>query len=276
MISKEGTFRPPESMTRYLKRHLRRCLSKEEREALFKEHPRPDLESCSPPQADKFMTEYLGKRFPKEFDSKMSKVQTAVLAIVRPLTSAWRSLLEEGLEGDQDLMVPATEVLALCQRTLCLVGNAAEMVSQERRAKILDTVDPSWAKFGTESFPDTGKFLFGDDFKSSLAERVEKDSALSKAVALTKRGKSPAQLQPSSSHFRRGRYRTVQFFPRGPPAGYGSRQGKNPYHTTRDLPHSGSQLTRRPYQTQRFGQRPQFHEPCLPADPPFPRPQPKK
>ena len=206
----------------------------------------------------------------------MSKVQTAVLAIVRPLTSAWRSLLEEGLEGDQDLLVPATEVLALCQRTLCLVGNAAEMVSQERRAKILDTVDPSWAKFGTESFPDTGKFLFGDDFKSSLADRVEKDSALSKAVALTKRGKSPAQLQPSSSHFRRGRYRTVQFFPRGPPAGYGSRQGKNPYHTTRDLPHGGNQFTRRPYQTQRFGQRPQFHEPRLPADPPFPRPQPKK
>ena len=82
-----------------------------------------------------------------------------------------------GIERNQDLLVPATEVLALCQRTLHVVNDAAEMVSQEWHPKILDTMDPSWEKFGTKSFPNTGKFLFGNDFKSFLADRVEKDWA---------------------------------------------------------------------------------------------------
>ena len=33
--AKDGTFQTPKSMRKYLEKHLRRCLSKEEREALF-------------------------------------------------------------------------------------------------------------------------------------------------------------------------------------------------------------------------------------------------
>ena len=81
--SREGTFKPPNPMERYLKKHLRRCLSKEEREALFKEHPLPDIDACTPPKPDKYLMDHLGKRFPKDFDSRLNKVQTAVLAITR-------------------------------------------------------------------------------------------------------------------------------------------------------------------------------------------------
>ena len=55
---KEGTFAVPKPISSYLSKHVKRCLSKEEREALFKEHPCPDLDACL---VDKYMSEFLGK-----------------------------------------------------------------------------------------------------------------------------------------------------------------------------------------------------------------------
>ena len=268
--SKEGTFKPPRPMERYLGKHLKRCLSKEEWDALIKEHPLPDINACVPPKADKYLSDYLGRRFPRDQDAKLNKVQLAVLAIARPVVSAWQGLIESGINEDTDMSVPAEEVLTICQRTLCLIGNASELISQERRSKILESIDPAWTKYAQDSFPKAGKTLFGDDFKSALVDRVEKDTALSKAVAMAKRAKNTSQTGPS--HFtRRDGQRSSQFFRRGPPAGYGSRRGKNPHHTSRDLGVTGGGVpyTRRmqPFpQFQRFGQRPQFHEPCFPTD----------
>jgi hypothetical protein len=111
--SREGTFKPPKPMERYLKKHLRRC---QEREALFKEHPLPDIDACTPPKPDKYLMDHLGKCFPKDFDSRLNKVQTAVLAITRPVVSTWQSLLEGGLEEDPEVLVAEVEVLSLCQR----------------------------------------------------------------------------------------------------------------------------------------------------------------
>ena len=37
-------------MIEYLDKQLRRCLPKEEREAIFKQHPRPDLACCLAPK----------------------------------------------------------------------------------------------------------------------------------------------------------------------------------------------------------------------------------
>ena len=185
--AKDGTFQTPKSMRKYLEKHLRRCVSKEEREALFKEHPKPDLPVCAPPRVDKFMTDFLGKRLPKERDHDLSKIQAAVLVCVRPLTSAWQQLLENGLENDQEMRVPAIEVLTLIQCTLCMVGNASKQISQIRRARILEAVDKSWSKFAeTEVSPDNG-FLFGENFRSRLTKDVEEDSSLAKALSVTRR-----------------------------------------------------------------------------------------
>ena len=51
------------------------------------------------------------------------------------------------------MTVPATEVLAMIQQTLCLIGSASEHTSQARRAKILEAIDPHGKKFSEESFP---------------------------------------------------------------------------------------------------------------------------
>ena len=62
--SKEGTTKVPKTIQKYLDRHLKHCLSKDEREALFREHPRPDLEVTIAPKVDKYISDFLGKKFP--------------------------------------------------------------------------------------------------------------------------------------------------------------------------------------------------------------------
>ena len=124
---KEGTFKPSKTMKHYLAKHLRRRLAREEREALLKEHPLPDMGACATPKADNSQATW-ASAFPKT-DSKFSKVQLAVLDIASPAVSAWQGLVKSGLEEDLERSVFAVEVLALCQRTLCMVGNVSKLTS---------------------------------------------------------------------------------------------------------------------------------------------------
>jgi len=270
--SKEGTMKVSKPIQRYLDKHLKHCLTKEEREALFKEHPRPDLEATLAPKVDKYISDFLGKKFPREQDTELMKIQTAVLACIRPLTSAWQELLEEGLEQNAEMMVPAREVLALIQRSLCLIGNASEYVSQTRRTKILETIEKSWGKFGADEYK-TSDTLFGKEFQSSLTGKVEKDVALSKAVSIMKRSQRSKE-QSSSSSKREGQSYT-RFFRGGPPAKYGGRQGKNSYPYT---PQSLQWREREPGRGRRPFNHPRsqrYHEPKLPQGDPNPQVQKK-
>ena len=110
---------------------MKRCLSKEEREALIKDHPRPDSPSCKVPAVDKYIKEFLGKRFPKEEDGELAKIQAAALLPVCPLASGWNSLLESGANEDPDMLVPVADVITMIQQTICLIGNASEFISDE-------------------------------------------------------------------------------------------------------------------------------------------------
>ena len=209
------------------------------------------------------MTDYLGKRFPKEHDTELTRLQTSVLSIVRPLSSAWQHLLEQGLEEDPTMVVPATEVLLLAQCTLCLVGNASELISQARRTRILEAIDKTWAKYGSEEFSSAHETLFGEEFQESLTKKVEKDSALSKAAFMTK--KSAKQRISDRTEGQR----KDQFFRGSPPAKYGGRQGKSffPYSTPQ-FRRSDTPKSRNNHQgyfhRQNQGQRSLFHEPKLP------------
>ena len=108
------------------------------------------------------MVDFLGKRLPRSHDSELSKIQSSVLAVMHPLTSAWQHLADGGLEDDPELLVPGTEVMSLVQCTLCMLGNASELISQTRRSKILEAVNPSWGKYGPGDFPSCqGHTLWG-------------------------------------------------------------------------------------------------------------------
>ena len=133
---------------------------------------------CSlPPKVDKFILDFLGKKFPREHDASLTKLQTVVLAIARPLSSAWLQLVEKGQEEEPNMLLPASEVMMLIQCSLCLVGNASELISQTRRVKILEQIDRSWSKYGTDPFPSPQGTLFGDEFQETLIKKVEKDLA---------------------------------------------------------------------------------------------------
>ena len=109
------------------------------------------------------------------------------------------------IHGQVLYVVPATEVLSLVQHTLCLVGNSSELVSQIRRSKILEAGDLSWAKYGTDDFPSAKAMLFGEEFQENLTKSVEKDSALSKALSISRKEKkehTTLSSLPSTSHSR--------------------------------------------------------------------------
>ena len=74
-----------------------------------------------------------------------------------------------------DMMVLATEVLAMIQCTLCFISSASEQISQARRAKILEAIDPAWKRFSDETFPSAKGTLFGEQFQFALKDRMEKD-----------------------------------------------------------------------------------------------------
>jgi len=262
--SSEGTFEAPGVIRSYVDKHFRRCLSKEEREALFREHPKPDAESCSVPQVDKFITDFLGKNMPRDSEGVLCKIQAATLASARPLLSAWQNLLREGVQEEPDMMVPAAEVLAMIQRTLCLIGSASEQISRARRAKILEAIDPAWKKFSEDSFSSAKGTLFGEDFQSSLKDRVEKDTAISKAVAISKRGRK----EPIPTTRKEGR-RSNRFFRGGPPGRYGARQGRSFFPCSTSVQREqtpGFGRERQQFSVPRFGRKPLYHDPRLPQD----------
>ena len=86
------------------------------------------------------------------------------MATIRPAVAAWQALLEGGADEDPETPVSAAEVLSLCQRTICILGNDSALIS---RSKILETVDPSWSKYGMDHPSKAAGTLFGDEFKSN-------------------------------------------------------------------------------------------------------------
>ena len=93
------------------------------------------------------------------------------------------------MEDDLSIELPAAQVLTLIQCTLCMVGNASELVSQTRRAKILEVADKSWAKFAEAENPPSEGALFGEQFRSLISKKVEANNSLSKALSITKRAR---------------------------------------------------------------------------------------
>lgn len=78
------------------------------------------------------------------------------------------------MEEDTSMTVPATDVLEMIQRSLCLIGNASEFISQARRSKVLEAIKPSHGAHMPEGNR-TNDTLFGKVFQASLTSKVEAD-----------------------------------------------------------------------------------------------------
>ena len=99
----------------------------------------------------------------------------------------WAELIDNGLLSNPDAMVNVYDVLSVAQRTMVLLGNVNEMLSQFRCCKIFAAVDPSLMQYGKKPQPDRGKYLLSSGFTKYLKGEVETDSSLAEVVSLLKR-----------------------------------------------------------------------------------------
>lgn len=205
----------PRPIEKYFDKHFRRSLSKEERTAMLKRHPKPDIDAAVPPKLDSFVADFAGKKLDKARDSQLSKIQGAMLYAASPLTNLWADLIEQGLVNDPEAAIHVSDVLEIVQRSLVLLGNANSLISETRRESALESIHPSLRKYGKGEFTNAKADLFGQDFKETLVKKVEADSALSKAVNIVSKSAgstSKVYQKPSGSRFfgsRTSRYGAV-------------------------------------------------------------------
>ena len=109
------------------------------------------------------------------------------------------------------MVVPGSKVLTLLQRTLCMIGNASQLISQTRRSKILETVDRSWSKFGSDNFPSAKDTLF-EIFTPPSQARWKKTLHSPRQL---RSQKSKREKETSTFSSRRKEQRNVTFFFKG-------------------------------------------------------------
>lgn len=254
----EYTFEAQAVINQYLEKHLRRTLDKDTRTQMHKTHPVPKTPATAkPPQVDKFIKDHLAARFPSREDGELSRVQSALLKTSGPIACLWSELIENGMLEDPNASVNVLDVLDIMQRTIVLLGNANELLSQVRRSNLLQIADSALAKYGQDPQPEAGEFLFGPGFAAKLKDQVETDSSLTKIVRSL-----PSRSHRFSPYVHKQRFsstisRTRQQFFRGSPAGNrGTRQGGARTSQYRGQPRGrGTSHSRHCYQSPVHGSR---------------------
>lgn len=154
---------------------------------MHKAHPLPRTPVMKVPKVDRFVLDHLHQRFPKSRDAELGTIQSALLRAAGPLSCLWSELLDNDLLKEEESMINVHDVLNVVQRTLVLLGNANELISQTRRCNILRAVDQGLEKYGKEPRSKSQEFLFGNEFCSQLKAQVESDKALTQVVQLSHR-----------------------------------------------------------------------------------------
>ena len=196
------------TVRKYIEKHFCRSLSKQERTAMLKRHPKPDTEAAVPPKLDNFISDFAGKKLDKARDAQLARIQGAVLYAANPLTCLWSDLADQGLTQDPKAAILVSDVLDIVQRSLVLLWNANNLISETRRETALESIHPSLKKYGKGDFSNSKCDLFGQEFKDGLVKKVEADAALFKAVSIVARSVGTTgkiyQKQPSGQHFSQG------------------------------------------------------------------------
>ena len=125
-------------------------------------------------------------RYPKQ-DGELAKLQSAMLKVCGPMMCMWSDLIEQNLIEDPDATISVHDVLEIIQRSLVLLGNTNEMLSQMRRTNLLKLADESLGKYAQDLPSQAGELLFGPEFAKHLQDKVEADVLLAKAVATSQR-----------------------------------------------------------------------------------------
>ena len=153
-----------------------------------REIPLPNCHALRCLQADDTIKDFMDKDFPKKTDDRYKRMQSAVNASVAPALNLWRDLDEQGISTGQGGLVPVDSVLDVIQRTVVLVGNASNYISQCRRDNVIAKMEfrnkglASIMKSVCKKHKPEGDLLFGSAVHKALTERAETVSALKKVA----------------------------------------------------------------------------------------------
>ena len=114
----EFKMKVSKTVRKYVEKHFRRSLSKDERTAVPKRHPKPDTEAVAPPKLDTFISDFASKKLDKACDAQLSRIQGAVLYVANPLTCLWSDLADQGLTQDPKAAILVSDVLDIIERSL--------------------------------------------------------------------------------------------------------------------------------------------------------------
>ena len=99
-------------------------------------------------------------------DRELSKVQRHILNTAAPLT-----VLHDLLENKQS--VSPEEILALIEKSLCLLSNASNTVSTLHHSKVLYAINPGEISPAEALCPNAGILLFGNDINKLVANSAD-------------------------------------------------------------------------------------------------------
>ena len=179
------TFVTHQVIVDYLEKHFRASLHKDARNAMHKAHPIARTPAMRVPKVDGFVQDHLKQRFPKSRDHEPGAIQSALLRCTGPLTCLWSELIDNELLKSEDAVINVQDVMNVLQRTLVLLGNTNELISQARRCSILRACDQDLEKYGKEPPNNNKEFLFGKEFCSQLKSQVESDKTLTQVVQMS-------------------------------------------------------------------------------------------
>ncbi|XP_044140078.1 uncharacterized protein LOC122930634 [Bufo gargarizans] len=173
---------PLEHVSKYLEARVRCPLSKEARNKLRAECPRPVIPNkvCETPSVDPKMTQFLTKSGwnPRRgLESALRSCQDKLLDIFGPLAKLLDLAEVAKAENRQ---VDPVEVREWVQRAICIAGNANTSLAIERRKAILFKIEPKLSNLAlTEAGKEAQGLLFGESFIKDLGRFTALDKAQS-------------------------------------------------------------------------------------------------
>ena len=164
----------------YVEKRFRKCIDKEKRKKMFSENPVPDTPAVHPPQADDDIVTFLGRSFPQKQDDRLRRIQATIVTSVSPLTKLWGELLEQNLTPSSGGLVPVDIILDTLQKSVAMIGNATNYVSQIKREVIISQIEIKkkglvqiLRKACKADLGEAEKELFGPTFRKTLKEKAD-------------------------------------------------------------------------------------------------------
>ena len=212
----------PESLEKYVQMHFRSCLSNPVRKAMAKERPLPNSVALKCLEADDAIVDFMGKNFPTKVDKQYKRMQTAIIAAAAPALGLWKDLDDQGFTSGQGGLMPVDTVLDTLQRSIVLIGNASNYVSQVRRDVIIHKLEPhnkglaSVLKSICKKHQPEADLLFGSQVNKALNERAQTLDSFKKVASKVS--------QPQSSS--RSSWKEKKFFRDSPARDHGHGSGR--------------------------------------------------